>query len=352
MGLLTFVIPTRKRHRELSVCVRSIAEQIGEQDVRILILFNNEDTDTVRVVARLHEKWPYVSAAGCDGEPDYDVKFRSMFRAAPDSEWVWTFGDDDVLEPNALKFMLDILSKAPPELAFIHVSERSRSTGSGDVYKGRMIDLCCQLGWIEFTGFISANITRGKLLAQCAETPNWNVYARTAFVHSCALLEVLRKEQTQFIDMPLIDVQPDRDESVTKQKVAQWRESNVEIRYLYLADSLQLMYDQEIIKSRLPVKFFRYHHYHLWDRHITCFLLIWLNENKIWYDDWAFYAKRMAGFVDDDVIRDKICEEIIASQRWVLMMAALGENLKTVREDIMGVLEKRASEQYKFTYVS
>ena len=349
---LTFVIPTRKRHRELAACLRSIADQVQEgQDVNIVVLFNHEEIDTVRVIERCAAKWPFISSVGFDGEPDYATKFKEMFLAAPESDWVWTFGDDESLEPNALKFMLPRLEKAEPELAFIHISEKVRSTGSGHTYTGRMIDLCCELGWVEFTGFISGNITRGNLLAECGRTPNWGEYAKTAFVQSCALLEVLRKEQAQFIDLPLFKSQDDLDEHVAEVRNANWAAANTEVRYMKLADALQLMYDQGFLKSKLPVKFFRYHNYHLWDRHLIAYVLMWLQENKIWFDDWVFYVKRLASFVADKDAAAKICEEAAGAQRWVLMHAALSENCKILKADLMGILEKRTIETYPLTFV-
>lgn len=351
MSFLTFVIPTRKRHRELAACLRSIAEQVGEHDVNIVVLYNNPEEQTIRAIERAKAKWPFISARGFDGEPDYADKFLEMFRASPDSEWVWTFGDDEVLSINALSFVIGRLKAAPPELAFLHISERKRSTGSGNTYTGRMVDLCCQFGWLEFTGFISGNITRGPLLAKCAETENWPAYARTAYVQSCALFEGLRKEQAQLIDLPLYDTQPDVDPEVNAIKQQQWIDANTETRYLFLADAVQVMYDKGLIKSKLPARFFRYHNAHLWDRHILCFVSIWLGEKKVWCDDWALYVKRMAGFVAEKEIAEKIVNDVNVAGRLVLTHSALHENCKMLEADLCVIMKERSVQLYPLDMV-
>ena len=214
-----------------------------------------------------------------------------------------------------------------------------------------MIDLCCQFGWLEFTGFISGNITRGATLARCAETENWPVYARTAYVQSCALLEELRKEQVQLIDSPLYDTQPDFDEEVAKIKQQQWMEANTESRYLLLSDALQLMYDKEILKSKLPARFFRYHNAHLWDRHILCFISVWLNEKKIWCDDWTLYVKRMASFVSEPDVAAKVINDVNIASRLVLTSSALYENGKMLETDLSGIVKERSAQLYQLNMV-
>ena len=350
MSFLTFVIPTRKRHRELAVCVRSIAEQIGDTDTNIIILYNSDEEHTVRTVERLKEQYPFISTKSFPGEPDYTEKFKAMFLASPESEWVWTFGDDEILRPNALKFIYPKLQSLKQELSFVHIAEKKRSTNSGETFTGRLIDLCCTFGWLDVTGFISGNITRGKKLASCVNY-NWGSYAKTAYVQSCALLDGMRADQAILIDSPVYDTQPDVDEFVTDTKAQQWFEANTVVRYLYLAEALQVMYDQGILKSKLPPKFFRYHNYHLWDRHITCALHVWISEKKIWFDDWALYAKKLASFVDDKEIADNLVNEVNTAQRLILMQRAVDENSRIIGDAISDMHKLHNIEQYNMDIV-
>ena len=350
MAFLTFVIPTRKRHRELSICVSSIAEQVGDTDTNIIILYNSDEEHTARTVERLKAKYPIVSAQAFKGEPDYTEKFHAMFLAAPDSEWVWTFGDDELLRPGGFKFIYERLKTSPGDLSFVHISEKKRSTNSGDTFKGRFIDLCSRFGWLDMCGFISGNIIRGKKLASCV-TQNWKAYAKTAYVQACALLEGLKNDQAKLIDSPVYDTQGDVDEHVVVTKMKQWADANTVVRYLYLSDALQLMYEQGILKDKLPPKFFRYHHYHLWDRHICCFLHLWISEKNVWFDEWALYAKKLSEFVDDKDVAASIISEVNTAQRLVLMQKAVDENAKMLGLAIEDMHKLHNIEQYKMDIV-
>ena len=347
---LTFVIPTRKRHRELAACVKSIAEQVGDTDTNIIILYNSDEEHTVRTVERLKEKYQFISTQAFNGEPDYTEKFHAMFLSAPDSDWVWTFGDDEILRPGALKFIYPKLKSLKPEISFVHIAEKKRSTNSGETFTGRLIDLCCMFGWLDMTGFISGNIVRGKKLASCV-TDNWGSYAKTAYVQSCALLEGLRADLSILMDSPLYDTQADVDEMVGDTKARQWAHANTVVRYLYLSDALQLMYDKGLLKSKLPAKFFRYHHYHLWDRHICCCLHLWISEKKSWFDDWAVYAKKLAAFVSDNEIAENIVKEVNTAQRLVLMNSAVEDNAKMLLDAIKDMEKLHNIEQYHMDIV-
>lgn len=348
MSMLTFVIPTRGKQRQLSVAIKSIAEQVGEFDVNIVLLYNNPDSATIRVINREKEKYPFISAIGFDGEPDYADKFHEAFTVAKDSDWVWMFGNDDVLEPNALEFMFKRLQSADKELKFIHVAEVGRHSGSAGTYTGRMIDLCNTFGWIEFTGFNTGNIIRGPDLYRCAQTKHWNEYAKNAFVHSCALLEGLFNDQSQFIDLPLIRAQEDDNPELTKEY---WAKGNTQARYLYLIDALELMKSDGLIKGKLPAKFFRYHNYSLWDRHITTFISEWINNKKIWNADWVDCVVRMAEMVKEDDIANGIRTSVNEAIKCVDSIIESIDKGNTTEEELIKIYNRSNTAIYPFTFV-
>jgi len=343
--MLTFIIPTKKRARELAVAIKSIAEQV-EDDTKIIVLFNKAEEDTKRTISRAAEKWPFVTSVGVDGEPGYDEKFRSMFRLAKD-EWIWTFGDDDRLQPGALKFMLGRLKEAPKDLSFIHVAERKRSGGTSHTFTGRLIDLCCQMGWLDMTGFISGYITRGEALARCAEVEHWGLYAKSAFVQSCALLDVLLVEQAQFIDIPLIDTQ---EETQTVECSARWSAENIAARYFNVAEAIESMMARGLIKKKLPIKFFRYMNYHLWDRHLTYYISCWMHNGEIWHDEWAKHMESLASLIDDEDVAKRIREDVENSMCLVKAHAVLKVKEKTTETALKEIYERRSSSPYPYTF--
>ena len=310
---LAFVIPTRGRPRELSAAIRSIAEQVTA-DARILVLYNKGEIDTERAIQRAAMRWPFVFSVGMDGAPDYSDKFRAMMRVASDSEWVWTFGDDDKLEPGALKFMLSRLEQAEDDLKFIHVSERKRASGMGHTFTGRLFDLACSIGWLEMTGFITGNITRGSLLARCADTSLWDVYAKSAYVHSCAILETLKDEQAQFIDLPLVDTQ---EPEQSAHSLKQWQAEGTAFRYFHVADAIARMMSEGILTGKLPPKFFRYSSYHLWDRHITYFIANAM-AGAMWECSWTEHVKLLAHLINDADVAQSIRRDVDDAVTWAL----------------------------------
>lgn len=279
---------------------------------------------------------------------DYSNTFREMFRECPDADWVWTFGDDDMLCNGALDFMLDRLANAPPELSFIHVAERQRISGQKGVAHGKLIDLCCNFGWIEMTGFITGNITRGPLLAKAADTPNWQTYAKSAFVHSCALLEALHAHDAQFIDLPLIDTQALQQ---TDETAARWAADNIGARYMYVAPAIEAMFEQGILRAKLPVTFFRYLTHHIWDRFITFYLSDYLTQSRMWHDDWAVYIKLFADFLHDEEEAGRIRQDVDTARSMVMLHAALKANNEMLAEQMQSMLDRRNVMPYPYSFV-
>lgn len=261
MRLLEFAIPTWHRPEKLSISVCSIAEQGGH----VVISHHLCDLETMAVVEKLKKKYPkLVRAVACElgTSPDYSESFKQLF-SLPEAKYTWTFGDDDVLVPGAIEAITPILER--DEFDFIHCAEVVRSASTGSLIKGKLIELCNAIGWIDMTGFISCNIIRTTKLNEACQLKSWPLYATNAFVQSCALLEVLYDSECAFLDTPLVDSKVQYDEEATSTR---WSESNVGLRYHYVDDALLDMKKRGIIKTNLTPKFFRYIEYHLWDRFI------------------------------------------------------------------------------------
>ncbi len=114
------------------------------------------------------------------------------------------------------------------------------------------------------TGFITGNIVRSAHLNKAATLPSWDIYAKSAFVQSLALFEVLQHEKSAFLDWPLIDSQEAEQNDETKRR---WTEFDIPTRYFYLIEGLEDMKKRGIIE-RVNSPFFRYLSYYLWDRFI------------------------------------------------------------------------------------
>ena len=345
---LTFCVPTWNRQREVEVCIRSIAEQIKASIRSVTIIVQDDcSTDGTRSsIEALQQAYPGIIEYRCtEKRTDYSAAFKSLF-TAPSAEWVWTFGDDDQLEPGALDRILPILTETDAQ--FLHCVEKGRESGSNRMFRGKLLALCNSFGWLDMTGFITCNIVRGDKLRQSAESPYWKQYAKSAFAQSCALLEVLQDEQSALIDVPLVSTQ---NASQTQECVDRWAADRIGERYMLVADCLELMFDEGILKNKLKKAFFRYQNYHLWDRHITYFIADYVNQGLMRpSSDWDSQAK-LAKFLYDDLFATALVGEIEMVRGLITLHSYLESNLGGIKAEIEAVSARRGESSYPWGYV-
>lgn len=246
--MITFVIPTWNRSDKLEKCVESIACQTPHK----IIISDNASTDDTRQVAeRLKLKYPFIEYRCRDSVGDYQDSFRTAFLAS-ESEWTWTFGDDDVLLPGALGMAERMVVDSATD--FIHVSEKKR-VGRACMITGTLLDLCSRYGWIDITGFISGNIIRTSKLKEAANSTSWEIYGKSAFVHSCSLLEVMAKSKAVLFEYPMVETQSD---DASEDTLKRWKEAKITYRYLLIADALMDMRKRGVIPEKVNEDFFRY----------------------------------------------------------------------------------------------
>ena len=346
--MLTFVIPTNNRPHELRRCVLSIATQDAED---ILIIDNGSTKETGFAIDRLKSEYACVRSIRFEDNIDYSVAFQRMMTAAPESTWVWTFGDDDILMKGALKFINEQLERMstddkPP--AFIHVAEVNRASGTNGCYRGTLLDLCCQFGWLEMTGFITGNIIRADRLHAAANSPRWDFYAKSAFVHSCALLEELKNDEAAFLDLPLINTQTKEQ---TNDSLLRWLDQRIPERYLYAAQSIDRMFEDGILTNPLPPKFFRYLTYHLWDRFIVHFCGDYTNYGSMWIEDAWASVLLFAKHINDPEVAKSVHQDVEAARGMITLHAYMQKNLDGIKQEINDLGRRREALIYPYTFL-
>jgi hypothetical protein len=346
---LTFVIPTHSRPNTIEKCLRSIAEQIHTNNVAIRVIDDQSPVETVEILERLVGEFAFLSHRRMEIHGDYSTAFREMFCEARGSEWVWTFGDDDILLPGALDFILQELVDKPSDLQFVHVAETRRAAGTRSVHRGQLIDLCNTIGWIELTGFITGNITRGERLWHAAQTPRWNRYAKSSFVQSAALLEELRYDQCAFYDFPLIV--PQRDGEFPEDTSTKWREQNIDLRYQFAAECIEAMFEDGILTNFITPKFFRYLSYDLPGRFLSHFGADYINRGIV-YDDmtWARIQK-LGLFLSDKEYAQKLNDDCRVMRDLTILHSSLKANLDSIVARIAEISERRNKFPYPYTFV-
>jgi len=242
---LVFAIPTWNRADKLYECVCSIAEQNPDA---IFISDNCSDDGTHDVCKMLLNKYPCIHYARLAKHLPAEENHKNAVSFA-EGDYIWTFGDDDILLPGALEFAKTLLGH---NLDFYHVAEISRSN-TNSAKKDTLINLCCDYGFLEMTGFITGNITRAEKLKAAYATKNWSIFAHSAFSHSLALLEVLANSESAFVDIPMVRSAPESEDTVKR-----WQLENTTSRYVFISEGLMLLRDAKIIPEKLSETFFRY----------------------------------------------------------------------------------------------
>lgn len=345
---LQFAIPTWNRHREVEVCIRSIAGQITPQirNVRILVQDDCSTDNTKATIEGLQREFPDIIEYRCTTErKDYSLAFRNLFGSV-DAEWVWTFGDDDRLEPDTLGRMVGVLEQTDSD--FIHCAETGRESGTGKMYNGYLIDLCNSFGWLDMTGFITCNIAKGYIWNEAARSPRWNLYAKSAFVQSCVLLELLHDKKCAYMDQPVVATQ---NKDQTQECIDRWAADKIGERYMLVADCIETMYEAGILTKKLRRAFFRYQNYHLWDRHITYFIHDFVSQGVVVPDAWWEMQKHLAGFLEDEAFAGDLVEEIDRVRDGIKVHRYLSARLGEIQESIAEVSSRRGDSCYPWGYL-
>src|SRR5579875_1824981 len=117
--LLTMCIPTWNRAEELRLLLEVLTPQLMQApDVELLISDNHSTDHTPAVVEQAIAnglRCRYVRNAENIGA---DANFLQCYRMA-EGKHVWIFGDDDVLLPGSLLFVLKLLHRRAYELIYL-----------------------------------------------------------------------------------------------------------------------------------------------------------------------------------------------------------------------------------------
>lgn len=344
---LTFAIPTWKRPDKLEICVRSIAEQVRDGRTEILISEDVDDAETTAIIEKLKSEYGFIRHERNDPRSgDYSVAFKSLFQRA-EGDWTWMFGDDDRLEKGALAFMLEHLEKNDG-LQFLHVAEVGRESGNSGFYKGDLWTLCNSFGLTEMTGFITGNIVRTTRLLHATQTPRWNRYAKSAFVQSCILLEELKDAPCGLLDIPLVATQ---DQGQTDDTMKRWAADNISGRYLYLADAIELMYDDGILTEKVSNQFWRYLNIHMWSRYIAYSVGDYLGQGQLYADDMWGRLVKMASYLKDEDEAKRVISAIEAARGLCTLHSYMSSNLDGIKNELESIIDRSVVSVFPYSFV-
>ena len=254
--MITFAIPTWNRADKLKICIQSMLDQIiagGHREIKIAV-YNNASTDnTEQVLQEFKAQYPEIVSYKTGIE---HVNGQESFKNAfllPETEYTWTFGDDDILYSNGLNVVVNLLNKY--DLGFVHGAEFTRVSNEHRTYRATLLELCSGFGFIEMTGFISGNIFKTKPLQEVLNSDDCKIYQKSAFFHSLAIMDALADQNAAFINAPIIDLQ---DRVQTQETCIRWAEAGTSLNYTYTGEGIERLIHKKRIPEVLPDDFFRY----------------------------------------------------------------------------------------------
>jgi abequosyltransferase len=120
--LLTIAIPTYNRSACLAQLLEILAPQLtGEERVELIISDNASPDDTPNVVSTFREKGLALTYSRNETNIGADANFIRCYERAR-GEYVWIFGDDDIIVPGGLNEVLRLLEPRVYKLLYIRAT--------------------------------------------------------------------------------------------------------------------------------------------------------------------------------------------------------------------------------------
>ncbi len=319
--MITFAIPTYNRAKHLKKCLDSICSQISGRKGFYITVCDNKSTDnTFEILTDYSKRFSFLSfktlprhvaIQDCQGSWAGSVEMAQ-------TEWTWTFGDDDFLIDKSLDIVLSAIERNV-ELNFIHAAQKGRCSKTHKIYKFKsLLSLCEKFGWIDTCGFISSNIIKTKELKLAYENYDNKEYNKGVFAQPSMILQQLASAPAAILDYPIVDLQ---DQIMTDETKKRWFVENHGTRYFYTCDAIkEVMRRQPYLPQQLSPTFFRYHTYHLWERHMHDILEHYLSSKNAIPPQLFDQVTGYASIVSDPNTKKNILGSVLNLQDAISMM--------------------------------
>jgi abequosyltransferase len=140
--LLTIAIPTYNRSATLELLLEGLAPQLNsEARVELIISDNASADDTPKVVASWQQRGLRCNYRRNENNIGPDANFIQCYEMAG-GEYVWIFGDDDIILPGALEEVLRCLESRKWDLVHLTTAEfrGTRVPAPGERFSGKTLE--------------------------------------------------------------------------------------------------------------------------------------------------------------------------------------------------------------------
>lgn len=169
--LLTIAIPTYNRSQYLGQLLDNLVPQLkGESRVELIISDNASEDETPAIVQSMQERGVAVKYNRNETNIGADANFVRCFDLAH-GEYIWIFGDDDIIVPGGLSQVLRQLEQRSYDLLYIRASSfRGSYDPTQAAFSGRIKTFAKPVDFVLAVAtsltFISGNIIRKSALEQ------------------------------------------------------------------------------------------------------------------------------------------------------------------------------------------
>jgi glycosyltransferase involved in cell wall biosynthesis len=209
MSLLTIVIPHYNRLPYLSLCLKSVGNSIGKNwDKTNIVVFDDCSyiNEINKVISDFIAEFPEVSIKLIHNKSKQGIAKAIVESVSfSDSKYTWVVGSDDLLDPKAIEYLLEVIINLEPDLIVVNknnfdvsslnidsnfTSFQSNSLVSyrevvkrifnpiGDI-SFRIVDSLCDLIDSKY-----GNVFLGAIMVNIFRTELWKSYDFTAYDYS------------------------------------------------------------------------------------------------------------------------------------------------------------------------
>ncbi len=375
MKKLRFQIRTWNRAKKLEKCVRRMAEEVkklGKEDECVIFVIDNySDDETPKVLKKLQKEIPFLVTwrypRWCKQTENLTIPQDVWNKVS--AQFVWFFGDDDLLLKDGLSLVWRVLSSEEAEdIAFISVGQSLLTPHSFKIYHGTVWEFMNLMGYNQFAGWITGTIWNTELceeplrllFASKEELEKeeeykefYSVYFRTAFIHVLLLIHFCAHFPAVVIDYPIVEPMEVGDLETAER----WEMENVGWRYFLFAKALKIMYDKGILEEKLKPGFFKYLEHNLWDRFLSEMIAsrIGIYKRNPRPDEGWEIIRGIADIIDNPTIAKEIkitvelARALCDEYQWIKeqIEALEGKSLPMGEEKVKKELEKRKESIYQ-----
>jgi len=207
---LSIVIPSHNKTELLLQAVQSIKEDpCFDDSVELCISDNSDSNETSNTISRRYADDSSIVYRRSSDSPSLDENVHTAVNMAS-AEYVWIFGDDDLLIPSRLEFILKVISR--DEFGIVVVNSQSFSE-RGVIEKQRhgfqedkVYDANSHDNFLEELGgyltYVPSIVIKKELWNRCFDIKNMGSY----FSHLAIVLSAKQLTKAYFISTPVIQM--------------------------------------------------------------------------------------------------------------------------------------------------